>query len=317
MTTNRTQVSTDDSAVQTRYPRRNLAACMLPWTENFKLDVPAFEEHIQGATDGGYQSIYLMGTAGEGYALTDTLFQQVVKVFAGMTVRDGLDPQVGVISLSMQHIIERIRFCYELGIRMFQISLPSWGALDESEMMVFFKTVCGTFPDCRFLHYNLPRTKHIITGPQYRHIMEEVPNLVATKNSTSEYSRTANLMTHVPQLQHFFLEGNYAMGATLGECSLLCSYDVLFPRLSWKFFEAGIKQDLPELFRITKFFYDVGNALFAHCTRDMIDGSFDKTFVRLRNPQFSNRLLPPYQGLSEEEFSVCRQVFDERFGDVE
>ena len=68
------------------------------------------------------------------------------------------------------------------------------------------------------------------------------------------------------------------MGATLGECSLLCSYDVLFPILSWKFFEAGIRQDLPELFRITKFLCDVDDGLFAHCTREMIDGSFDKTF---------------------------------------
>ena len=317
MASDRTNVSTGNSAIQTRYPRRHLAACMLPWTEDFKLDVPVFEEHIKDAIDGGHQSIYLMGTAGEGYALTDTMFQRVVEVFARMTVRNGLDPQVGVISLAMQHIIERIRFCQGLGINMFQISLPSWGALDEAEMMVFFKTVCGTFSDCRFLHYNLPRTKHIVTGPEYHRIVEEVPNLVATKNSSYDYSRTANLMTHAPQLQHFFLEGNFAMGSSLGECSLLCSCDVLFPKLSWRFFEAGIKKDLAELFRITKFFRDVKDALFAHCTRKMIDGSYDKTFVRLRKPHFPNHLLPPYQGLSEEEFNVCRQVFDKRYREIE
>ena len=112
--------------METRYPQRNLAACMLPWTEDFQLDVPVFEEHIQDAIDGGYKSLYLMGTAGEGYALNDSLFRQVVDVFAGVSVRDDLDPQVGVISTSMQQVIERIRYATEKGIGMFQISLPSW-----------------------------------------------------------------------------------------------------------------------------------------------------------------------------------------------
>lgn len=305
------------SAVTTRYPRRNLAACMLPWTADFQLDVPAFEEHIQDAIEGGYESIYLMGTAGEGYALADRMFQQVVDVFAAVSVRDGIDPQIGVISLSMQHVIERTRYAYDRGIRMFQISLPSWGALDEAEALAFFKTVCGTLPDCRFLHYNLPRAKRIIAGPEYRRIMEAVPNLVATKNSSTDYARTADLMTHAPQLQHFFLEGNFAMGCTMGECSLLCSYGVLFPKMTWRFFEAGIEPDIPELFRITKFLRDLDGALFAHCTREMIDGSFDKTFIRLRKPHFSNRLQPPYIGLSEEEFRVCREVFEAQFRHIE
>ena len=33
--------------------------------------------------------------------------------------------------------------------------------------------------------------------------------------------------------------------------------------------------------------------------REMIDSSFDKTFIWLCDPGFSNRLLPPYVGLSE------------------
>jgi dihydrodipicolinate synthase/N-acetylneuraminate lyase len=303
--------------MDTRYPQRNLAACMLPWTEDFQLDVPTFEEHIQGAIDDGYESIYVMGTAGEGYAFSDALFEQVVDAFAALAVRDGLDPQVGVISISMQQVVDRIRYGYERGIRMFQISLPAWGALDEGEAMTFFKTVCGTFPDCRFLHYNLPRAKRIIAGPEYRRIAEEAPNLVATKNSTSDYGRTADLMHYVPHLQHFFLEGNFAMGCTLGECSLLCSFGVLFPKTTLRFFEAGVKKDIDEVFRITQLFWQVHNELCAHCPREMIDGSYDKTFIRLRMPHFSNRLQPPYMGLNEEEFARCQKVLEDCFAHID
>lgn len=147
--------------------------------------------------------------------------------------------------------------------------------------------------------------------------MEEVLNLVATKNSSTDYSRTADLMTHASELQHFFLEGNFAMGCTMGECSLLCSYGVLFPKTTWQFFEAGVRGDLAEMFRITKLLCDANEFLFSHYLRDMIDGSFDKTFIWLRHPEFSNRLLPPYIGLSDEESRVCRAVYQEQLGHIE
>ena len=301
---------------QKRYPQSNLAACMLPWTKTFELDVPAFERHVQGAIDGGYKCIYLMGTAGEGYALNETRFRQVVEIFAGLTVRDGLDPQIGVIGLSMEQILERLQIAYDTGIRMFQIVMPSWGALDESEALLYFQTVCGRFGDCRFLHYNLPRAKRIIRGAEYDRICDAVPNLVATKNSSTDYARTADLMRNAPRLQHFLLEGNFAMGCTLGECSLLCSFDALFPKTTWDFFHAGVRRDLPELFRITRLLWECGEDLFAHCAREMIDGSYDKTFVWLREPSFSNRMLPPYIGFSEEESQQCRAVFEAKYADV-
>lgn len=300
----------------TRYPQSNLAACMLPWTADFQLDEAAFVSHVQGAIDGGYKCLYIMGTAGEGYALSTERFCQVVEIFAGLTVKDGLDPQVGVIGTSMEQMIHRIQVAYEQGIRMFQVTLPCWGALDEDEALLHFKTVCGAFPDCRFLHYNLPRAKRIIRGAEYHRITQEVPNLVATKNSSTDYSRTADLLTQAPELQHFLLEGNFAMGCTVGECSLLCSYDVLFPETTWQFFDAGLRKDLVELFRITKLLRDVDEALFAHCSREMIDGGYDKTFIWLRDPEFSNRMLPPYIGLSDEESHVCREVFEKHFSHI-
>jgi len=289
---------------------------MLPWTESFELDVPVFERHIQSTLDDGYTCLYLMGTAGEGYAVDNDRFQQVVEVFAGLTVRDGIDPQIGVIGTSMDQTLGRLQTAYDLGIRMFQISLPSWGTLDEAETMLFFQTVCGRFPDCRFLHYNLPRAGRIIRGREYHRIAEAVPNLVATKNSSTDYARTADLLTHSPELQHFLLEGNFAMGCTLTECSLLCSFDALFPKTTWQFFEAGKNKDLEELFRITRLFHDACETLLSVCQREMIDGAYDKTFLWLVDPSFSNRLLPPYLGLSEEESAAVREVYDEHFASI-
>lgn len=61
-----------------------------------------------------------------------------------------------------------------MSIRMFQISLPCWGALDESEALLHFTTECGSFSDCRFLHYNLPRARRIIRGAEYHRIAQDL-----------------------------------------------------------------------------------------------------------------------------------------------
>ena len=304
------------TASQCRYRRSNLGACMLPWTEDFKRDVAIFEKHIRSAIDDNYRDIYLMGTAGEGYALTESRFRQVVEIFARLTVRDGITPQIGVIALSMEQIIERIAFVRDKGIEMIQISLPSWGALDESETMVFFKTVCGSFPDCRFLHYNLPRAKRIIRGAEYHRIAEEVPNLVATKNSSTDYARTADLMHNAPELRHFLLNLNFAIGCTFGDCGLLCSFGGLFPKTTWKFYQAALDNDIPELFRMTRFFWEFQGDVLAPFSRTMIDGSFDKMFLWLRDRSFPFRVLPPYIGATDEEARLCREVFESKYKDV-
>ena len=78
-----------------------------------------------------------MGTAGEGHALTDTQFKEVVSRFGRLTAKPGLDPRIGIISLSMAQIIEKIAWSHDQGIKMHQFSLPSWGALDVQEFLLF------------------------------------------------------------------------------------------------------------------------------------------------------------------------------------
>lgn len=285
---------------------------MLPWTHSFQFDARAFDRQFQSAIDAGYAHLYLMGTAGEGYALSDAQFDEIVSHFSRHATVPDLHRQIGIISLSMAQIISRIARSRELGFRMFQISLPSWGALTDTEVMAFFLEVCGKFPDCQFLHYNLPRAKRLINGSLYRRIADAVPNLVATKNSTSDYARVADLMRNVPDLQHFFLENGYAFGCLWGECSLLCSFDLLFPKSTWEFYEAGQQRDLATLWRLHKDFNEVETILFGDLETEHIDGAFDKTFCWLKDPGFSNRLLPPYLGLTKEQSENVRRHYLER-----
>lgn len=299
-----------------RHPRTNLVACLLPWTPRFDLDVEAFERHVQACLDDGFTALYVMGTAGEGYAVDEAMYRQVVGAFARMTATPGVTPQVGIISLSMREVIRRIDVARSLGIRMFQISLPAWGELDDEELTEYFTSVCGAFPDCRFLHYNLSRARRVLSGDDYRRLADDVPNLVATKNSNDSYLRTTALLNDAPNLQHFLLETNFAIGCATGECSLLCSLAALFPKTTHELFDAGLRGDFPALFRISKWCQQASSDIFAPMSRSMIDGGYDKTLAWLRDSRFPTRLLPPYIGPSERELAAARGVFDARYRDM-
>lgn len=286
---------------------------MVPWREDFTLEENLFRDHIRSIIQQDFRHIYLMGTAGEGYALTDRQFQQVVGIFWEEMQQPGLHPMVGVISLSMGEIVERIAWAHQVGIRRFQISLPSWGALTDKEMMAFFHGVCGRFPDSQFLHYNLARTKKVVTGAEYHRIADEVPNLVATKNSTSDFARVTDLMTHAPELQHVFVENAFAMGCLFGECSLLPSYGLLFPQLARRHLELGRTGKIAELMELHKLVNQIVLKLFGHISEPHIDGAYDKLYIWLRCPAFPLRLLPPYQGFNDEEAYIARAAFNTHF----
>jgi dihydrodipicolinate synthase/N-acetylneuraminate lyase len=285
-----------------RYPQAILISCEAPWDEREELLEDVFRREVRHTLELGFNHLYIFGTAGEGYAVDTRRFQQIVRLFREETRGDNVHPMVGVIGLSTANIVERIGFAYDQGFRVFQISLPSWGALNDTEMMTFFKDVCGAFPDAGFLHYNLPRTKRVLTGKDYRRIIDAVPNLVATKNTGGGLARASDLMQNAPELQHFFGEENFVHGCLYGECSLLSSFGPMTPRKTKELFEAGRRGDVETMFRLQKGFHDfVRGVLGPVLKEERIDGAYD--------------LLSPYQGFSEEQYQACKHTLHSQYAD--
>ena len=105
---------------------------------------------------------------------------------------------VGIISLSLPTILERIAFAAACGVRTFQFSLPSWGPLNDHEMRRFFAEICGAFPDLAFLHYNLMRTGRLVRPQEYAELAAAHPNLVATKYGAGDPETVAGLLHYAP-----------------------------------------------------------------------------------------------------------------------
>jgi len=287
------------AATSVRYPRTMLGTCVVPWRDDATCDEPLFRRTIRHAAQNLTPHLYLFGTAGEGHAVTDRQFAAVTRAFVDEMRAVGGAPMVGIISLSLGTIIERIEFARGLGVREFQISLPAWGALAETELDLFFDETCGRFPDARFLHYNLGRARRVLTGTDYQRLAARHLNLAAIKMG-GDIAALREVALAVPALRCFFTEFGYAALCDETRCGLLCALSVCESSLAPRLFaaDAAARAVLEPAFR----------ALHAAVTGALaggnyMDGAYDKMYVKRHFPEFPLRLLPPYRGATEAQFA--------------
>ncbi len=299
-----------------RYPQAILVSCEIPWDENAVLLEAVFRRSVQ-ATLQHFNHLYIFGTAGEGYAVSQAQFRRIVDIFYEETRGDNIYPMVGLIGMSTSIVLEKLQNAYDRGFRAFQISLPSWGVLTDAEVMTFFCDVCGAFPAAQFLHYNLPRAGRVLEARDYRPLVDALPNLVATKNTGGGHKRAAELVSQVGELQHFLGEGNFLQGCLYGECSLLATFGSLSPQQVKAYFAAAQTADYPRMLQLQRGFHDILADLFEILAGERhIDGAYDKLWVRLGGFEaMPLRLLSPYHGFSEAQFQACKRLLESKYAD--
>jgi dihydrodipicolinate synthase/N-acetylneuraminate lyase len=297
-----------------RYQRTVLATCCLPWREDGRLDEPLFRRTVRGLVAAGLPDLYVFGTAGEGHAVGEDDFRRVVAAFAEEMRAAGGRPMVGVINLSLRTVLDRIAFAAGLGIGVFQFSLPSWGTLNDRELDRFFAEICGAFPDLAFLHYNLMRGGRLVRPQHYAELAAAHPNLVATKYGAGDPETVAGLLQYAPELRHFFTEPGFYLGAPLGECSFLASIAASNPARAWEYFRAGVDGDAARLADLYRDLAGMMNAIRrAAGGLGLTDGAYDKIIAKVGAPDFPLRLLPPYQGATDEGYRDYLAELAERF----
>ena len=157
-----------------RYPRVTLAAACVPWDERGDVMDEVFREQVRLHLAAGVKHIYIFGTAGEGYAVTESLFDEIVHLFTDEMRRDPeARPMIGLISLSMRTTIERIERCLDQGLRTFQFALPVWGALNDNELATFFREVLGRVMRKKGLARTPEEQLHRVIGDTIRNLRKE------------------------------------------------------------------------------------------------------------------------------------------------
>lgn len=302
--------------MEKRYPSCILASCCIPWDADYSIMEPLFREEIRGVVKET-PHVYILGTAGEGYALSDSQFNRVVKIFNEEMRAAGAEPMVGLISLASSTLTERLERCLALDIKHFQISLPSWGALSVKEMQTFFKMTCGAYPEAGFLHYNLERARRLIQPEEYQQLEEQYPNLIATKITTDSIRYIGQLMDKSTHLQHFFTDMGYLYAAMVGECGLLISMACCNWETAHEYVDAVISRDFEKAIRLqhslVQFNGDFRKIIAQYGQGAHIDGAYDKLYIKMQLPDFPLRLAPPYSDAGDGAFIALLEVLKQKY----
>jgi dihydrodipicolinate synthase/N-acetylneuraminate lyase len=301
-----------DADTAARYPRVVLATICVPWTEGHEVDEDLLCETVRDHAARGLRHLYLFGTAGEGYAVSDGQFDHVVDLYAAESAALGIEPMVGLINLSMSTTIGRIERAMARGVRRFQFALPGWGTLTDTEVRSFMDGVLGRFQTASFIHYNLMRTGRLISPSLYATIAADHPNLVGTKNGTSDILRIHGLLTEAPMLRHFLTEMGYPFGCSVGAPGLLMSLSSTNPAAGIRFFQSGVDGDLGTLLAQQAELVAIEVALEAAAgdSGAHMDGSYEKMLHRVLDDRFPLRMLPPYAAVPEAGYQAFRSWLD-------
>ena len=290
--------------MEKRYQNTIMATACAAWNEDFSFDEASFRKEVKLLTDAGIKCIYLFGTAGEGYAVSREQYQVLTEVFLDqMKDVPEAQPMIGVINLSMSEVIKRIEIGMKLGARDFQVSFPSWGAVTINEGIGFLNDVCNCFPQARFMHYNNGfRSKTKLHFNDYKRLCDEIPNIVAVKNPTSDMRELHELFSEELPLEFFITEYGYGYASLFANSSLLISMLNLDLDHARNYFNAGKRRDVTEIVRYHNDFKKIHGELFSNIPPGMIDSAYDKAFVKSHIPEFPLRLLPPYIGPSDAQY---------------
>ena len=64
-----------------RYPQCILGTCCVPWNKDNSFAEETFRHQIRLLLNKGTRHLYIFGSAGEGYAVSDEQFKQITGVF--------------------------------------------------------------------------------------------------------------------------------------------------------------------------------------------------------------------------------------------
>lgn len=298
-----------------RYPRCIMGTCCVPWTGGYTLDETLFRLSIAHAAERGTTHLYTFGTAGEGHSVSSKQFQQITRVFTEEMLGRSLEPMVGLISLSLSEVLDRIAWAGGLGVKRFQVSLPSWGTCSEAEAFSFFEQVCARFPRFEFMHYNLKRSGRLLSAEEYGRLAEAFPNLIAVKMAGATGHDALAVHETAPGLRLFLTEKAFAEAGALGvPAGLLISYASINWRLAQAYYAAVVEGDDDAVAK-----HREQQAGVIKLMREAVgdephmDGAFDLMFVKKALPTFPLRLLPPYTPVSPEAYEQFIAAVGKRY----
>jgi dihydrodipicolinate synthase/N-acetylneuraminate lyase len=290
------------------------AGLTMCWDERDRLDETSYRANIEGMCRAGVHGIYTTGSTGEFYAIDFDEFRRMVDIQAEICGRHKMPLQIGCNADSTRKAIQLLEYAAgkpEVGAA--QVVVPYWMELTDRELLQFFKDLYRACPDLPLVHYNIPRAKRYLLGPDYRKVLDVAPNLIGVKFSYAgaNFGNLQDALLLTPGLSYFVGENLLASAMMLGArgsySSLICT-NPSFMLTMYEHASRGRWQEAIEMQKLAARFFTEAIAFIEARGEGAMDPVFDKGLAVASGCAVgSQRIRAPYIGWSDDSVLALRQ----------
>lgn len=230
------------------------------------LDVASLERLIEHVLGGGVHGLFIMGTTGEGPALSAALSTELIRQSAAL-VNGRVPLLVGVTHSSTAESLDLARVAADAGADAVVTAGPTYFPIGQEDLLTWVRRFAAASPLPVYL-YNMPSHAHVsFAEPTVLRIAAEAPNVVGIKDSSGELMYLRGLVRAMPAVREEFAliigpEELTAEAVLFGVHGGVNGGANLFPRLYVDVYEAARAGDVAALRRWQPRVIDISRRIY-------------------------------------------------------
>jgi 4-hydroxy-tetrahydrodipicolinate synthase len=284
------------------HPYGIIPPLITPLTPQGCLDVYSLERVIAHVIAGGINGIFLLGSTGEGPALSETIRKELIR--EGVRLVAGRIPLfINISAASYMETIHIAEFAAREGADYVVLSPPFYFEMNTHELLHYYRSVADRSP-LPMVIYNAPKYTKTIVDPGLVGELQMHQNIIGIKDSSGSMDYIRNLLdVRVIETFSILIGPELLLGESLllGCNGGVCGGANLYPGLYAKYYQVAMEKNTDELERIKAIFRNIQTNLYevAQSTMGIVIGL--KYLLSQRGLCSGQMAMPVYKALSSEQ----------------
>ena len=163
-----------------------------PLKDQDKLDHGGLERLLEHVLAGGVHGVFILGTTGEGPALSYRLRRELIERVCRQA-RDRVPVLVGITDTSLVEAANLAQYAADCGASGVVASAPYYSSPSQEELANYIKRLASGVPLPLFL-YNIPKVTKVVFEPATIKRVADLPRIVGIKDSSGDMKYFAELV---------------------------------------------------------------------------------------------------------------------------
>lgn len=177
--------------------RGTAPALVTPFTDDNKIDGPAFKKLIDDQITGGVEGLVVLGTTGENPTISHEERKKLIDI--GIEHTAGRVPVIiGTGTNDTQESIVFSKEAAQAGADGLLIVAPYYNKPTQKGIVAHVSAIAEA-TDCPIIVYNVPgRTSSNILADTMLHMAEDIPSVVGVKEASGNLAQISDIVAHRP-----------------------------------------------------------------------------------------------------------------------